>query len=130
MTETAGNRRLLPLAFGRYRPVIDRHGAHRFIPCSSKHEGDTHPELFDGLDGAGTLASFAGLQQERGALPGMKRAAFMFLDGTWHLAWWTDGESVFRTRWFDEHMPDPGGILGRPLLGTDMDVQPPNDRGD
>lgn len=101
-----------------------------FIPCSCKHEGDTHPELLDGLDGAGTLASFAGLQQERGALPGMKRAAFMFHDGTWHLAWWTDGESVFRTRWFDEHMPDPAGILGRPLLGTDMDVQPPRDGED
>jgi hypothetical protein len=97
-----------------------------FIP-SGKDDDGTHAELLGGLDEAGTLASFAGLQQERGALPGMKRAAFLFLDGTWHLAWWTDGESVFRMRWFDDHMPDPAGFLGRPLLGTDVDVKPPSE---
>lgn len=40
-------------------------------------------------------------------------------------AWAGRREPYRRTRWFDEHMPDPTGFLGRPLLGTDMDDQSP-----
>lgn len=91
-----------------------------FIPCRSQGDGDADAELIAGLRDSGTLASFAGLQQERGVFPNMQRAALIFLDGRWHLAWWTDGDSVFRTRWFDDHVPDPARFLGRPLLGPDV----------
>lgn len=57
----------------------------------------------------------------------MKRAAFIFLHGGWHLSWWTDGISVFRTHWFDRHFPDPARFLGRPLLGSDVPVPSQDD---
>lgn len=98
-----------------------------FIPCRSQGDGDTDGDLIAGLDEANTLASFAGLQQERSVLPNLKRAAFIFLDGAWHLAWWTDGISVFRTHWFDRHLPDPARFLGRPLLGSDVPVPSQDD---
>ena len=59
------------------------------------------------------LAVIAGLQKEIVFLPGMKDAAFFLDDGQWHLGWWTDGEAVFRTAWFEANPPDVNGVLGR-----------------
>jgi hypothetical protein len=86
-----------------------------FIP-SEYDAGEAEENLLAGLKQANTLAGFAGLQRERGVFPGMERAAFIFKDGGWHLAWWTDGAAVYRTHWFDRNLPDPAGYLGRPLL--------------
>jgi hypothetical protein len=99
-----------------------------FIPCGRRSE-DTDQSLIAGLDQANTLASFAGLQQQHGVFPGMKRAAFIFLDDRWNLAWWTDGTAVYRMHWFDRHLPDPAGYLGRPLMGGDGLGEGHNDEG-
>lgn len=58
------------------------------------------------------LASIAGIQNEHNIFPSMKEAAFFF-DEEWHLGWWTDGESIFYTSWFQENPPDIDGVLGR-----------------
>jgi hypothetical protein len=99
-----------------------------FIPCD-RQSADTDQLLIGGLDQANTLASFADLQQERGVFPGMKRAAFIFLDDRWNLAWWTDGTAVYRMHWFDRHLPDPAGYLGRPLMGGDAPGEARDDEG-
>jgi hypothetical protein len=101
---------------------------HGFIPCSRQSEDDDQ-SLIAGLEQTNTLASFAGLQQERGVFPGMKRAAFIFLDDRWDLAWWTDGTAVYRMHWFDRHLPDPAAYLGRPLMGGDTPGETRDDEG-
>lgn len=84
---------------------------------ASRHDDpDGETRLAGGLHAAALLAAFAGLQKERSVLPAMKRAAFIFADARWRLAWWTDGDSVYQTHWFQEHMPDPARFLGRPLM--------------
>lgn len=98
-----------------------------FIPCGSHADSDTDAEFIAGLGEANTLASFAGLQQERGVFTDMKRAAFIFLDGSWHLAWWTDGTCVYRTHWFDRHVPDPARSWVAHLLGSDVPTPPQDD---
>jgi hypothetical protein len=74
------------------------------------------------LETVSDVASFAGLQRERNVYPGLLRGAFIF-DGTmWCFGWWTDGEAVYRTRWFDEHCPDPARFLGHALVPADIPV--------
>lgn len=87
-----------------------------FIPSQPDAADDEHT-IAAGLRQSDLLAAFAGAQKEREILPALKRAAFIFMDSRWRLAWWTDGDSVFRTHWFDDHTLDPARFLGRPLLG-------------
>ena len=58
------------------------------------------------------LAVIAGIQNEHGTFPGMKLAAFFLEDGLWRLGWWTDGEMVIVTTWFNENQPDIEEVLG------------------
>ena len=63
------------------------------------------------------LAAIAGAVAQLGMLPDVKQAAY-FLDGDhWHLGWWSDGERVIRTPWFEANPPDIQGVLGRPPFG-------------
>lgn len=68
------------------------------------------------LDRLGEVASVAGIQNKENLFPGLKRAAYIFDKGEWHLAWWTDGDAVIRTHWFDSNMPDAERFLGHPIL--------------
>jgi hypothetical protein len=70
----------------------------------------------------GDIASVAGMQREQATFPGLWRGAYIFDQGTWRLAWWTDGTEVFRSRWFEDNLPNPERFLGRPLL---VDIPPP-----
>ena len=65
------------------------------------------------LEASEELAVIAGLQNQTKVFPAMKDAAFFFDEGQWHLGWWTDGESVFCTAWFEGNPPDIDGVLGR-----------------
>ena len=75
---------------------------------------DTEAKVRLLFQAAEELASIAGVQDERGFMPAMRKAAF-FLDddGNWQLGWWTDGKDVFMTKWFMENPPDARGVLGR-----------------
>lgn len=75
-------------------------------------------ELLAGLESLDAIASFAGLLKRGGANPyeGWLQGTFIFDAARWHFAWWTDGEDIYRTRWFDEECPDPTLFLGRPLV--------------
>ena len=66
----------------------------------------------DALESLNDLAAIAGLQGEEDLLPSMKKAAFFLNSGEWSLGWWTDGETVFRTEWFEANPPDIRGVLG------------------
>ncbi|MXZ53159.1 MAG: hypothetical protein F4Z34_08250 [Acidimicrobiaceae bacterium] len=65
------------------------------------------------------LAAIAGVQAESNIFPKMRRAAYFFHDGTWHLGWWTDGTNVSVTPWFRANPPDAAAALGRPLIDRD-----------
>jgi len=68
----------------------------------------------EALQSVEELATIAGMQKDHGLLPGMKQAAFFFHCGHWKLGWWTDGERVVRTEWFEANPPDVQGILSEP----------------
>ena len=72
----------------------------------------------EALEAAGILGSIAGLLKEEDRLPGLKRGTFVWVSGEWHLAWWTDGERVLTTEWYEQYSPDFEAILGfeSPLL--------------
>ena len=75
----------------------------------------------EGIEGAvssvlaatGDLAAIAGLQKERELFPGLRQGAFFLTEEGWQLGWWTDGERVVQTKWFQENPPDVEGVLGR-----------------
>lgn len=71
------------------------------------------------LDTSGPLAAFAGAQKDGtfGSLPNLVQAAFVFDEDGWHFAWWTDGEKVYRTHWFETNAPDPSRFTGHPPFG-------------
>ena len=106
--------RMLKLSF----ELDDGTTIYGFIPSTTGNPDDDL-QLEAGLDAAGVIAAFAGLQAERGVLPKMQSAAFMFKDEGWELAWWTDGTAVFSTHWFDRNQPDPTRYLGRPLIDSE-----------
>jgi hypothetical protein len=82
------------------------------------HDGDAEAATADGLSAAGALAEWVGAQVELGLIPGLQRAAFVWNEGRWNLAWYvTDGSAVYTTRWFERNAPDATRILGRPILG-------------
>lgn len=58
------------------------------------------------------LATLAGLQAEQDVLPQMVDSVFFFDGERWRLAWWTDGERVIKTVWFQENPPDTTGLHG------------------
>lgn len=57
------------------------------------------------------LATLAGLQAEQDVLPQMVDSVFFFDGERWRLAWWTDGERVIKTVWFQKNPPDTTGLL-------------------
>lgn len=72
--------------------------------------------LAEAVESSSVLAAFAGHQRETGFLPNLARACFIFDQGSWRLAWWTDGVSVYRSSWYQANMPDTARFLGRPPL--------------
>jgi hypothetical protein len=78
---------------------------------------DAEALILDALESVSAVASFAGIQSEREVLPGLLRAAFIYDAGSCHFAWWTDGDTVYRTPWFNEHCPDPERFLDRARPG-------------
>jgi hypothetical protein len=96
-----------------------------FIPMDES-SGNVQ-QLADALSTVGEVASFAGLQSANEVLPRMRQAAYIYDDGAWMLAWWTDGDDLFITNWYRQNAPDASIFLGRPLLGVpenlDTDVE-------
>jgi hypothetical protein len=88
-------------------------------------DDDANTHLANALDRLGDVPAFVGLQLDRRVLGDIVQAS-LFYDGDWHIGWWTDGQTVHRTRWFEQHAPDPSRFLGRPLLGE----PPEEDRDD
>lgn len=76
-------------------------------------KGDVEEATDSMIKASETLAALAGMQNELRLFPAMKEAVFFLDDGQWHLGWWTDGETVFQTEWFERNPPDIDGILGR-----------------
>jgi hypothetical protein len=87
-----------------------------FIPLVENDTG-TDQKILSALDSSAQLAGFCGIQRESGVLPDLKRAAFVFAENQWRFAWWTDGDAVYHTRWFDENTPDAARFLGHPPPG-------------
>jgi hypothetical protein len=86
-----------------------------FIPISEAE--DFEKEALAALDAAGIVAELAGAQSAASVLGDVREAAFLWADGTWHLAWWVaDDDAVRVTNWFLANEPDPSRFLGRPLL--------------
>ncbi len=82
------------------------------------HDGEAESTTAEGLAAAGALAEWVGAQVELGLIPGLQRAAFVWAEGRWNLAWYvTDGSAVYTTHWFERNAPDATRILGRPILG-------------
>ncbi len=77
---------------------------------------DQEAVLARALEHLGDVATFVGAQKEQHMIARLQRAALLFDGQDWHLAWWTDGESVYRTHWFTANQPDPSRFLGRPLF--------------
>lgn len=95
-----------------------------FVPV--RHDDSDGSTSIRALERLGDVAAFVGMQKEQHLIPALRQAALIFDDGDWHLAWWTDGEAVYRTHWFNDNLPDPTRFLGRPLLdllGDDTDEQ-------
>ena len=73
------------------------------------------------LESVGVVAAFAGAQKGGASgLAGLLQAAFIFDGDRWRFAWWTDGEQVYRTHWFERHSPDPSRFLGRAPFGNEQ----------
>lgn len=106
--------RLLTLRFD----LPDGASIYGFIP-SAFDDPEAAANLERALASSGELASLAGAQSEQPIFAGLQRAAFILDGAAWRLAWWTDGEGVYRTNWFERYAPDPSRFLGRPLLGMD-----------
>lgn len=87
-----------------------------YIPVTA-HDEQSARDLIAALESAGVVASLAGTQSERQILGEVKEVAVIYdhQDG-WQLGWWTDGERVFKTLWFDKNKPAPERFLGRPLF--------------
>lgn len=114
--------RLLTLRFD----LPDGASIYGFIP-SAFDDPEAEANLQLALASSGELASLAGAQLEQAIFPGLQRAAFIFDGAAWRLAWWTDGEGVYRTNWFERYAPDPSRFLGRPLLGLDFSPSDPEE---
>lgn len=82
-----------------------------------KHDDpESEAAALEAVEHLGEIASVAGLHKERETLAGLKRCAYIFSEGCWRLAWWTDGERILRTHWFDENLPDPSRFLVHPAV--------------
>ena len=95
--------------------IHDGSSINGFVLASS---GNVELAVNSALDASEELATIAGIQRQANVLPSMKESAFFLEDGRWHLGWWTDGESVFHTRWFAENQPDVDGVLGHGEAGS------------
>ena len=83
-----------------------------------EHAADLVEEVMPALEAATPLAELAGAQAESQVMGDLQRAAFIWKDGEWHLAWAVvRGEDTVRvTNWYLVNAPDPARFLGRPLL--------------
>lgn len=87
-----------------------------FIPVQA-HSDDAERQLVDALQQSGDVASLAGVQAESAPLGDARQVGLIYDEsGNWRLAWWFDGERVFKTHWFVNNCPDPERFLGRSLL--------------
>src|SRR5690606_38121870 len=78
-----------------------------FIPVRYEDSG-VYERIKRGLDSAGVVATLAGARAEGRLLSDGKEVAVILDEaGDWELAWWVDGDRVFRTRWFKENCPAP-----------------------
>jgi hypothetical protein len=103
--------RLVTVAFD----LDDHRVIYSVVPIAADDMDDE--ALLLAFDKLRDVAALAGMQKEVGEpFPGLERAAFLFDDDVWRLAWWTDGTAVYRTRWFNENAPDASRFLGHPLL--------------
>jgi hypothetical protein len=96
----------------------------RYVSAIIPFDAKTKPaEMIAALESANSIASFAAVlkQGKTGLYDSWVRGTFIFDAGTWNFGWWTDGERVYRTRWFEENCPDPARFLGRPLSSLDLD---------
>jgi hypothetical protein len=82
------------------------------------HTKDTVDELRQGLEGLGSVASFAGWMTGNDHPAGVRLVTFIYANEDWNLAWWATEDSAFVTNWFRKNCPDPKRFLGRPLLGV------------
>jgi hypothetical protein len=73
-------------------------------------------KLAQAFEASHVLAAFAGYQKETEFLPNLARASFIFDQGSWKLAWWTDGDCVYRSSWYQVNSPSAARFLGRPPL--------------
>jgi hypothetical protein len=69
------------------------------------------------IEAATPIAELAGAQVEHRVFGDLRRAAFFWKAGEWHLGWWVaDDDAVRVTNWFVANAPDAARFLGRPLL--------------
>jgi hypothetical protein len=86
-----------------------------FIPVDAN--ADIAETTMPAIDLAGMIAELAGAQAELGVLGALRRAAFIWSEGAWRLAWWVADDTTVRlTNWFLANEPDVTRYLGRPLL--------------
>jgi hypothetical protein len=89
------------------------------VPADASAGADD--KLSAALQSLDEVAAFAGLAKV-GQIEqtGLVRAVFIHDGDGWKFAWWSDGEKIYRTQWFEAHAPDPSRFLGRPLFPNDQ----------
>lgn len=87
-----------------------------FLPFDA--EDDELASVEGGLTEAAYLASVAGAQRD-GVTRRAERIAYVYHDGEWELAWFVTEEGVYRTKFYDEHLPSVGEYLGLPPVQAD-----------
>jgi hypothetical protein len=86
-----------------------------FIPIEPG--ADVVGETLPAIDLVAPIAELAGAQAESSVMGALRRAAFIWKNGAWQLAWWVvDEEAVRMTNWFLENEPDVARYLGLPFL--------------
>jgi hypothetical protein len=105
--------RIVTIAF----ELDDRRAVHAIVPLSIKESAEDDAKLGKALETVGDIAAFAGAAKE-GLVSevGLVRAVFLYDGDNWKFAWSTDGERIYRTKWFQEHEPDPSLYLGHAML--------------
>lgn len=87
-----------------------------YVPVAAHNEQSAR-DLISALESAGVVASLAGAQSEQRILGEVEEVAVIYdREDGWQLGWWSDGERVFKTLWFDKNKPAPERFLGRPLF--------------
>jgi len=80
------------------------------VPFHSS-DADSAVVLLDALERLRTVALLATAHVEKGYMPDLERACFIFHEGEWRFAWVATREATYRTSWFDENYPRPALFL-------------------